>query len=103
FMPQPITENTLFYGDNLDVLRNDIASRSVDLVYLDPPFNSQKDYNIFFTTPAGKKSEAQVTAFEDYWTWGEQAEMEYAEILRQPNTDVSEMIQSLRRYLKESD
>ena len=54
--------NTLYYGDNLDVMRESIADESVDLIYLDPPFNSQRGYNIFFTTPVGHDSDAQITA-----------------------------------------
>lgn len=93
----------LFYGDNLDILREHIATETVDLVYLDPPFNSNRNYSLLFNTPKGHKSEAQVTAFEDSWQWGWQAEKEFSEILRQPNTDAAEMIDSLRRFLKESD
>ena len=57
--PAPImTENTLFYGDNLDILRDYIASNSVDLVYLDPPFNSSRNYNVLFKDKSGKDSES---------------------------------------------
>lgn len=94
---------SLYFGDNLSILREHIQSDSIDLIYLDPPFNSKRDYNLLFRTPKGLSSDAQITAFEDSWHWGEQAEQEFSEILRQPNTDVSEMIQSLRRFLKESD
>ena len=80
-----------------------VPAESVDLVYLDPPFNSKRDYNLLFKTPKGQSSDAQITAFEDSWHWGEQAETEFGEILRQPNTAVAEMIQSLRRFLGESD
>ncbi len=93
----------LFFGDNLYVLRDEIKNESVDLIYLDPPFNSKRDYNLLFKTPKGHDSDAQITAFEDTWHWGEQAEREFAEILHQSNTDVSEMIQSFRSFLKESD
>jgi len=93
----------LYFGDNLFVLRDEIKSESVDLVYLDPPFNSKRDYNLLFKTPKGHDSDAQIAAFDDTWHWGEQAEREFAELLHQENTDVSEMIQSLRRFLKESD
>jgi len=93
----------LYFGDNLFVLRDEIKSESVDLVYLDPPFNSKRDYNLLFKTPKGHDSDAQIAAFEDSWHWGEQAEREFAELLHQENTDVSEMIQSLRRFLNESD
>ncbi len=58
---------------------------------------------MYLKSPKGHSSEAQVTAFEDSWTWGEQAEQEYAELLRQPNTDVAEMIAAMRKFLNESD
>lgn len=93
----------LYFGDNLDILREHIKDASIDLIYLDPPFNSKRGYNLLFRTPKGHESDAQVTAFEDTWHWGEQAEREFDELIHQPNTDVAEMIQSLRRFLKESD
>ena len=62
---RPITSNTLFYGDNRDILREYIASESVDLVYLDPPFNSNRTYNVLFKDESGSESESQITAFED--------------------------------------
>ena len=95
--------NILYFGDNLDILREHIADESIDLIYLDPPFNSKRDYNLLFKTPKGHASEAQITAFEDSWHWGEQAEHEFEEILHQANTDAAEMIQSLRRFLHEND
>jgi adenine specific DNA methylase Mod len=94
---------SLYFGDNLYVLRDEIKNESIDLIYLDPPFNSKRDYNLLFKTPKGHDSDAQITAFDDTWHWGEQAEREFDELLHQQNTDVSEMIQSLRRFLKESD
>jgi site-specific DNA-methyltransferase (adenine-specific) len=93
----------LYFGDNLDILRSEIKSESVDLVYLDPPFNSKRDYNLLFKTPKGHESDAQIKAFDDTWHWGAQAEREFDELLHQPNTDVSEMIQAMRHFLKESD
>ncbi|MGH7814847.1 MAG: hypothetical protein ACREQI_12690 [Candidatus Binataceae bacterium] len=65
--------NLLFYGDNLSVLRENIASESIDLVYLDPPFNSERDYNVLFKEH-GTESAAQIRAFEDYWHWDVKAE-----------------------------
>jgi site-specific DNA-methyltransferase (adenine-specific) len=59
--------NQLYYGDNLQVLREHIADESVDLIYLDPPFNSKRDYNLLFKAPSGHDSEAQIEAFEDTW------------------------------------
>ncbi len=95
--------NQLFFGDNLEVLRESIKSESVDLIYLDPPFNSKRDYNLLFKSPRGHKSEAQITAFEDSWHWGQQAENEFHEILHQPNTALAEMMRALRAFLREND
>jgi adenine specific DNA methylase Mod len=64
----------LYFGDNLDVLREHIHDSSVDLIYLDPPFYSKRDYNLLFKSPKGHECDAQITAFEDTWRWGEQAE-----------------------------
>jgi DNA modification methylase len=97
------THPVLYFGDNLHILREHIAAETVDLIYLDPPFNSKRDYNLLFKTPKGQQADASITAFEDTWHWGEQAEREYSEILKQPNTDVAELMSSLRRFLKESD
>ncbi|MBU1228459.1 MAG: restriction endonuclease [Proteobacteria bacterium] len=94
--------NALHYGDNLDVLRG-FPPESVDLVYLDPPFNSNANYNVLFKSPQGQDSQAQIEAFEDTWHWGEQAEGEYRELLRQENTDVAQMMEALRRFLGEND
>lgn len=95
--------NTLYYGDNLDILRGHLADESIDLVYLDPPFNSKRDYNLLFKSPKGQQSEAQITAFEDSWHWGEQAEREFDELLHQGNTDVAQMMKALRAFLGEND
>ena len=96
-------DNQLFYGDNLDVLRESIANESVDLIYLDPPFNSKRDYNLLFKSPKGHTSEAQIEAFEDTWHWGEQAEREFDELLRQENTNIAELVKALRSFLGEND
>lgn len=74
-------KNRLFYGDNLDVLREHIASESVDLVYLDPPFNSNRSYNVLFKHKSGKDAQAQIEAFDDTWTWSHEAEIEYAAMI----------------------
>ena len=95
--------NTLYFGDNLVILREHTPSESVDLIYLDPPFNSNRNYNVYLTTPKGQQSDAQITAFDDTWHWGEQAEREYSDLLRQPNTDVAQLIDALRKFLRESD
>jgi len=69
--------NVLYYGDNLDILRGYIPEESIDLVYLDPPFNSNRDYNVIFKDESGRKSDAQLLAFEDTWHWGPSAEETY--------------------------
>ena len=95
--------NQLFFGDNLGVLRDHIQDESVDLIYLDPPFNSKRDYNLLFKSPKGHKSEAQITAFEDSWHWGKQAEREFDELLHQSNTTVAQMINALVGFLGRND
>lgn len=95
--------NQLFYGDNLQVLREHLKDESVDLIYLDPPFNSKRDYNLLFKSRKGEASEAQVEAFKDSWLWGTQAEAEYDDLLRQKNTGVALLMWALREFLGEND
>ena len=95
--------NQLFYGDNLHVLREHIGSETVDLIYLDPPFNSKRDYNLLFKSPAGHQSEAQIEAFEDTWHWNDKAEAELDEVITGPNTDVAEMMRALVAFLGRND
>lgn len=95
--------NHLYFGDNLGVMRESIASESVDLIYLDPPFNSKRDYNLLFKSPKGHQSEAQITAFEDSWHWSEQAEREFDELLSGKNTNLAQMMRALRLFLGEND
>ena len=95
--------NHLYYGDNLHVLRDSLAAESVDLIYLDPPFNSKRDYNLLFKSPKGHASEAQIEAFKDSWSWGDQAERELDELTRQKNTDVTQMMNALIAFLGRND
>lgn len=95
--------NKLYFGDNLVVLRESIKDESVDLVYLDPPFNSNGTYNLLFKTPKGHHSDAQIEAFEDTWHWGERAEAAFTELMQQSNTDVAEVIRALRSVLGDND
>jgi site-specific DNA-methyltransferase (adenine-specific) len=92
-MPAPLTSNTLFYGDNLDILRHYIADESVDLIYLDPPFNSNRNYNVLFRDEKGVDSEAQITAFEDTWHWNQVAAATYDALVTE--TRLSEMIAAM--------
>jgi DNA modification methylase len=98
-MPKPITENTLFYGDNLPILRDYIADESVDLVYLDPPFNSSRNYNVLFKDESGQDSESQIVAFEDTWHWNQAAEATYNELVTEAPAAVSDMIGALRGFV----
>ncbi len=95
--------NRLYYGDNLDVLRGSIASDSIDLVYLDPPFNSNANYNILFKSPAGKAADSQIEAFEDTWHWNDKAEGAFHDVMTSGNTDVAELLRAMRGFLKEND
>jgi len=95
--------NALYFGDNLEVLRKHIPDESVDLVYLDPPFNSRRDYNVLFQETNGTDSSAQIRAFSDYWKWGEEAEKNFQEVLDKGNTRLIEMMGSFRSFLKTSD
>lgn len=95
--------NALYFGDNLEVLRESIKDESVDLVYLDPPYNSNATYNVLFKTPKGHQSDAQIEAFDDTWHWGAHAEAAFAELMQQSNTDVAEVIRALRSVLGEND
>lgn len=94
--------NHLYYGDNLKVLRESIKDSSVDLIYLDPPFNSNASYNVLFKGPQGNDSTAQIEAFDDTWQWGEEAETAFAEVLRSPNGAAAEMLRAMRAFLGEN-
>lgn len=95
--------NHLYYGDNLDILRNNFADESVDLIYLDPPFNSQANYNVLFRAPSGQQSKAQIEAFEDTWHWNEHAEAAFDGVMHSGNGDAAEMLRAMRSFLKEND
>jgi site-specific DNA-methyltransferase (adenine-specific) len=96
--------NLLYYGDNLDVLRQHVEDASVDLVYLDPPFQSGKDYNLIFESREGKHDDerAQQEAFKDTWHWGPEAEALYGEMDRVGGT-ICKTMRALRSILGESD
>src|SRR5881275_1051179 len=84
--------NTLYYGDY-------IRDESVDLVYLDPPFNSNRSYNVLFRNESGQESEAQITAFADTWHWNQAAEHTYNELVTQAPPRVAEMVGALRNFI----
>jgi len=101
--------NTLYYGDNLEILINNVADESVDLIYLDPPFQSGKDYNIIFKPEkAGVKgATSQIKTFEDTWNWGEEAEKEYTGLISctltkaMPSQRLIDLMKAMRSYLAE--
>lgn len=93
------SRNTLYYGDNLPVLREHIPTASVDLVYLDPPFNSNRNYNVLFKDEHGLEAGAQIQAFEDSWHWNAAAEQTYYELVTDGPARVGQMIGSLRGFL----
>ena len=95
--------NKLFYGDNLDVLREHIASDSIDLIYLDPPFNSNANYNILFKSKTGDGSDAQIEAFEDTWHWNDKAEQAFDEVARSGNTKAFDLLNAMRGFLGDND
>jgi site-specific DNA-methyltransferase (adenine-specific) len=87
--------NLLYYGDNLDILRRYVKDETVDLVYLDPPFNSNQSYNVLFKERGGKMSDAQIHAFEDTWKWGLDAERALKDIV-EAGGPVSQTMQAFR-------
>jgi len=92
-----MTGGILYYGDNLDILRKYIKTESIDLIYLDPPFNSKKDYNILFKEPSGQPSISQIRAFEDSWRWDGKTHETYEYLLDSNNvpSDVSRNIRAM--------
>jgi site-specific DNA-methyltransferase (adenine-specific) len=96
------TMNQLFYGDNLAVLHEHVKDESVDLVYLDPPFNSNQDYNVLFAERNGSQAAAQIKAFGDTWQWDEGASRSYHETV-EAGGRVSQALQAFRTFLGESD
>lgn len=94
--------NKLYFGDNLDILRQYVPDQSVDLIYLDPPFNSKVDYNVLFRSPAVDAASAQVEAFRDTWTWLDEAEFAYDSIMSEGG-GLASIIGALHQALGESD
>ncbi len=92
--------NRLYYGDNLPILHS-MTTETVDLVYLDPPFNSSRSYNILFKDESSTSSDAQITAFDDTWPWAPSAEDSFLDIL-QANLDVAAdlRVRCIRVFIK---
>jgi DNA modification methylase len=97
-----MADNVLYYGDNLDVLRRHLKDESVDLVYLDPPFNSNQSYNVLFAAKDGSDAAAQIKVFGDTWHWDQAAAREFQETVEQGGK-VSEVLQAFRLFLGTND
>jgi site-specific DNA-methyltransferase (adenine-specific) len=95
-------KNKLYFGDNLQVLRENVPTESVDLIYLDLPFNSQATYNVLFGEKNSSQSQAQIKAFEDTWHWGEESQNVYEELI-QRSDKLSDLIEALYRFLGAND
>lgn len=94
--------NRLYYGDNLDVLRQHIGDESVDLIYLDPPFNSNASYNILFKSPAGAGADASIEAFDDTWAWGPSASEALMDITASGNHKLHVLMQAMKTAIGEN-
>lgn len=94
--------STLYYGDNLDIMRRYLADESVDLIYADPPFNSNRNYNVLFEEKDGSRAASQILAFEDTWTWDAGAEETYADIVTRGDK-VSDALEAFRKFLGPCD
>ena len=95
--------NRLYFGDNLDILRQHVADESVDLIYLDPPFNSNATYNVLFRERSGEESAAQITAFEDTWHWGWESETAFQDVVVNGPEKVGNLLSALRGFLGQND
>lgn len=99
----PKTDNMLYYGDNLDIMRRYIKDDSVDLIYLDPPFNSKRTYNIFFKEDDASKSRSQIKAFEDTWRWSSKEAGILDGIIGSADADISRMMKGIYEILGNCD
>jgi site-specific DNA-methyltransferase (adenine-specific) len=95
--------NKLYYGDNLEVLREHIADESVDLIYLDPPFNSNASYSILFKSPEGQGADAQIRAFEDTWSWGLSSDAALKDITLSGNHALHTLMQAMETAIGRND
>ncbi len=95
--------NRLYFGDNLPILREEIADESVDLIYLDPPFNSNATYNVLFRERSGDESAAQITAFEDTWRWSIESEIAFRDVVTNGPRVLGDLLQAMRAFLGQND
>ncbi len=102
-MTTPGWRNKLYFGDNLPIMREHIPDESVDLIYLDPPFNSNATYNVLFREHDSSESAAQIQAFDDTWHWSTDAEWEYQQVVTQGPRKLADMLQAMRTFLGQND
>ena len=95
--------NRLYFGDNLSILREHVADASVDLIYLDPPFNSNATYNVLFRERSGDESAAQITAFDDTWHWSLESERAYQDVVTHGPAKVGQLLAAMRAFLGQND
>ena len=98
-----VWKNTLYFGDNLDILREHVPDESVDLIYLDPPFNSNATYNVLFRETSGESSAAQIQAFGDTWHWSIESEAAYREVVTSGPKQLADLLQAMRSFLGQND
>ena len=96
-------QNKLYFGDNLEILRQHIADESVDLIYLDPPFNSNATYNVLFRERSGEDSAAQITAFDDTWRWSMESEAAYQDVVTDGPDRLGKLLIAMREFLGQND
>ena len=96
-------KNALYFGDNLDILREHVQDESVDLIYLDPPFNSNATYNVLFREASGEGSAAQIHAFDDTWHWNIESEHAYREMVLNGAKKLGDLLGAMRSFLGQND
>ena len=99
----PLQTNTLYYGDNLQILRDYIPDESIDLIYLDPPFNSNRSYNVLFKETTSAASAAQTGAFEDTWHWGPAAQEAFDQIAHHGSDNTAKLLKAMVDALDRGD
>ncbi len=102
-MTSPEWKNALYFGDNLDILREHVPDETVDLIYLDPPFNSNATYNVLFREKTGEESAAQITAFDDTWHWDMGSEGAYRVVVTGGPPKLADLLQAMRSFLGQND